>query len=192
MIEQFELACGVMKSRYMKILSKYYPAHGRTGFTERNLTNNLVAALEQVLGNNCISWFEAPICLDNGKHMDAVVFLDDVTIFIEAKRLTSIKPQLESITEDVERMFSAKTIELVEKGLLPVNSDRRRYSIVLADVWTENEEKIAAHKVWPSQLPSGFKESIVFSHRLSFDELCVDGNWKNNYKILIVISEIKR
>lgn len=46
MIEKLKLACGSMSSRYTKILSQYNLAHGSIGFTERNLTNNLVRSLE--------------------------------------------------------------------------------------------------------------------------------------------------
>ncbi|PSV11638.1 hypothetical protein C0W59_19075, partial [Photobacterium kishitanii] len=71
--------------RYEHILNRYYPAHNSTGFTERNLTNNFVAAMEKELGLDCISWFEAPICLENKAHIDAVILTDDSTILIEAK-----------------------------------------------------------------------------------------------------------
>ncbi|MCC4860688.1 hypothetical protein [Vibrio splendidus] len=191
MIEKLKLACGSMSSRYTKILSQYYPAHGSIGFTERNLTNNLVRSLEDAFGEKCISWFEAPICLKDGKHIDAVVFYEDITILIEAKRLTSVKSKIGAIEHDIERMFSTDTIEMLEKNFNSNRSQRRRYSIVLADVWTENDEKINAYESWPNQLPSHFIETLLFSKSLPFNHLCVEGNWKDNYKILIAVSEIK-
>lgn len=191
MIEKLELACGSMSSRYTNILSQYYPAHGSTGFTERNLTNNLVRALEDAFGEKCISWFEAPICLKDGKHIDAVVFYEDITILIEAKRLTSVKSQIGAIEHDIERMFSTDTIDMLEEKFSSNHSKRRRYSIVLADVWTENDEKINVYKSWPNQLPSHFLETLLFSKSLPFNHLYVEENWKNNYKILIAVSEIK-
>lgn len=168
MIDQFTETMSIMKTRYRNILSKYYPAHGSTGFTERNLTNNLVASLEFVLGKECISWFEAPICTDTNKHIDAVVFFEDVTILIEAKRFTSVGSKLNSINEDVDRMFSPKTIAMLESGLLLSKLDRKRYSIVLADVWTETNEKTNVYESWPNILPTYFKELMVFSKKLSF------------------------
>lgn len=180
-----------METRYRNILSKYYPAHGSTGFTERNLTNNLVTSLEFALGKECISWFEAPICTDTNKHMDAVIFFEDVTILIEAKRLTSIGSQLNSINEDINRMFSSRTIAMLEHGLPLSQLTRKRYSIVLVDVWTETNAKMNAYETWPNILPSYFKELMVFSEKLSFDNLPVDDSWKDNYKILIAIAEIK-
>ncbi|MGU5889883.1 hypothetical protein [Aeromonas hydrophila] len=65
-----------LHSRYTTIFSHYYPAHGSTGFTERNLTNNFVSALESLYPGSCFSWFEAPISLTEKKHMDAVVFTE--------------------------------------------------------------------------------------------------------------------
>ncbi|EMN7335877.1 hypothetical protein [Vibrio alginolyticus] len=191
MIEKLKLACRAMSSRYTNILSQYYPAHGSTGFTERNLTNNLVVALESAFGEACISWFEAPICLIDGKHIDAVVFHENITILIEAKRLTSVKQQMGCIERDVERMFSINTIKMLEKELRSNHSQRRRYSIVLADVWTENDEKTNAYESWPNSLPTYFLETLLFSKQLSFNDLCVEGEWKDNYKILLAVSEIK-
>ncbi|KJF81567.1 hypothetical protein [Photobacterium angustum] len=191
MKEQFKYIGDEIKQRYMKILSNYYPAHGSTGFTERNLTNNLVLAFERVLGESCISWFEAPICLNNGKHIDAVIFFESITILIESKRLTSVKSKLVSIANDVERMFSQKTIELVEKNLTCKSSIRTRYSIVLCDLWTESNEKFQAYDLWPNQLPQKHLRHLTYFQKISFEDLKVEGQWKNHYKILLAISEIK-
>ncbi|KJF97452.1 hypothetical protein [Photobacterium leiognathi] len=191
MKEQFKYVGDELKQRYIKILSNYYPAHGSTGFTERNLTNNLVSAFERVLGESCISWFEAPICLDNGKHIDAVIFFESTTILIESKRLTSVKSKLASITNDVERMFSQKTIELVEENLTCKSSIRNRYAIVLCDVWIESNEKSQAFDSWPNQLSQKYVDHLTYSQKLSFEGLNIEGQWKNNYKILLAVSEIK-
>jgi hypothetical protein len=77
--------------RYCKILNNYYPAHKSAGFTERNLTGNFVYCLEQLLGENAISWFEAPINLETKEHIDAVVFDMErrCSIQIEAKRFSN-------------------------------------------------------------------------------------------------------
>ncbi|MGF1767342.1 hypothetical protein L4D06_08140 [Enterovibrio makurazakiensis] len=190
MIDKFESVCVELKARYMKILSLYYPAHGSTGFTERNLTNNFVSAFEKILGESCISWFEAPICLNDGKHLDAVLFFESTTILIEAKRLTSVNSQLVSIEKDIERMCSPKTIELVEKKLRLQKGDRTRYAIVLCDVWTENNQKEAAFRSWPEQLPENYLADLVFNKKMSFNDLDVEGDWKNNYKIMIATCKV--
>ena len=91
MKEQFKYIGDEIKQRYMKILSNYYPAHGSTGFTERNLTNNLVLAFERVLGESCISWFEAPICLNNDLAGNSFIFFSNSKLKF---------PSLEKIYED--------------------------------------------------------------------------------------------
>ncbi len=174
----------------MKILSHYYPAHGSTGFTERNLTNNFAAAFEHVIGESCIAWFEAPICLDNGHHLDAVIFFESTTVLIESKRLTSVNAKFKSIANDVDRMFSPKTIELIEKELRIDEVPRFRYAIVLCDVWTETKEKTSAYDVWPAQLPKTFLNSLLCTQKLSFGKLDVKGDWKDNYKILLACAQV--
>ncbi len=190
MIEQFDAICDELRARYMKILSHYYPAHGSTGFTERNLTNNFVAAFEHVIGESCIAWFEAPICLDNGQHLDAVIFFESTTVLIESKRLTSVNAKFKSIANDVDRMFSPKTIELIEKELIVNEGQRIRYAIVLCDVWTETTEKTTAYNVWPAQLPPTLLNSMLCSRKLNFDKLDVKGDWKHNYKILVACAQV--
>lgn len=177
-----------MHSRYTTILSQYYPAHNSIGFTERNLTNNFISALEKTLGKECISWFEAPICKDGSKHIDAVVFFDDVTILIEAKRFTSVNSQVESLKSDIERMHSANSIEALEDGLKIKSKKRKHYSIVLADVWTETKAKMSVYVYWPECISNNF---FIYSSTLSFSDLPVNEQWKNNYKILIAVSEIQ-
>jgi hypothetical protein len=191
MINKFDSAMDGMFSRYSTILSHYYPSHDSTGFTERNLTNNFVFALEEHLGKQCISWFEAPICRENSKHIDAVVFYDNVTILIEAKRFTSVGSKIESVNSDIERMHSTKSIELVEAGLGRSKNDRKRYSVVLADVWTETGSKSSVYENWPNCISGDSGKNFVYSNTLSFSDLPVEGKWKENYKILIAVSEIK-
>ncbi|PSU23838.1 hypothetical protein [Photobacterium kishitanii] len=174
--------------RYSNILNKYYPSHGSTGFTERNLTNNFVAAMEKEIGEDCISWFEAPISLDNKAHIDAVIFTDDSTILIEAKRFTSPESKVNSVKSDMVRMHLSSSIELLEAGLADKSQGRKRYSIVLADVWTENTAKRELFDNWPKCLSS---DEFVYSDKISFGGLHSLGSWVNDYKLLIAVSEIK-
>jgi hypothetical protein len=191
MINHIATAMEGMSSRYYSILSKYYPAHGSTGFTERNLTHNFVSALEKTLGNECISWFEAPICLDNNKHIDAVIFYHDVTILIEAKRFTSVNSQVISVKSDIDRMHSQKSIKLLEKELIGEKIDRKRYSVVLADVWTETDIKQSVFDNWPSSISHDYVIEPIYHHSLEFKDLPIECNWKENYKILLAVHEIK-
>ena len=174
--------------RYDNILNKYYPAHKSTGFTERNLTTNFVASMEKAINGNCISWFEAPISLENKAHIDAVIFTDDSTILIEAKRFTSPESKVKSIQSDIARMHLSESIELLEKGLVNQNIERKRYSIVLADVWTENKCKKELFEYWPNYLSVN---DFYYSDKVSFGGVHSHGSWKKNYKLLIAVSEIK-
>ncbi|WP_017221373.1 hypothetical protein [Moritella dasanensis] len=174
--------------RYVHILNKYYPAHKSTGFTERNLTNNFVAAMENEIGENCISWFEAPISLENKAHIDAVIFTDNTTILIEAKRFTSPESKVNSVKSDIERMHLSSSIELLEKGLIDKVEPRKRYSIVLADVWTENNGKKELFENWPKCLSD---EEFAYSDKISFGGLHSQEFWKHNYKLLIAVNEIQ-
>lgn len=181
-----------MHSRYISILSQYYPAHNSTGFTERNLTNNFVFALEKTLDKECISWFEAPISKDSSKHIDAVVFFDDITILIEAKRFTSANAKAQSVISDLGRMHSVDSIEVLEKGLGVRENKRKRYSIVLADVWTETEAKTSVYTFWPSCITNNSNYDFIYSDTLSFSDQPGKGQWLHNYKILIAVSKIEQ
>jgi cysteine sulfinate desulfinase/cysteine desulfurase-like protein len=57
MLDLSKSAFQKMHQRYCKILNNYYPAHNSNGFTERNLTNNFVYALEGVTGENTYRGF---------------------------------------------------------------------------------------------------------------------------------------
>lgn len=176
-----------MHCRYNKILSNYYPAHNSTGFTERNLTNNFVAAMERVNGSDCISWFEAPLTDDDGLHVDAVIFdLASKTLFvIEAKRLKS-RSALGSLHNDIKRMHNELYISQLEKKISNIKIEKR-YAIVLADVWTENNTKLDIFTNWPKCI---MESAFYYSDKLGFESLPINEEWKNNYKILIAVDEI--
>lgn len=177
-----------MHHRYKKILNNYYPAHKSTGFTERNLTNNFVAAMEVVNESNCISWFEAPITNDDGLHVDAVIFdlMSNTLFVIEAKRLKS-KSAIGSIRNDIKRMHNKTYINKVEEKLIN-NKIEKRYAIVLADVWTENPSKNEMFASWPKCIA---ENTFYYSDKLGFDSLSITDEWKEKYKLLIAVDEIK-
>ncbi|MGN4997524.1 hypothetical protein [Aeromonas sp. 61P] len=175
-----------MRERYAHIFTSYYPAHGSTGFTERNLTNNFVSAMERVYPGTCFSWFEAPICTTDNKHLDAVVFTETDVFFIEAKRFTAPQSKTHSVRSDLERMQSTESQKLIEQGLLkPIK--RQRYAVVLADVWTETKGKREIFETWPACLEN---ESFFYAKTIEFSELPIEGEWKNNYKILVAIKAL--
>lgn len=188
MIDKIKKAFNGTYLRYDHILNRYYPAHNSTGFTERNLTNNFVAAMEKEIGENCVSWFEAPINLNNKAHIDAVIFTDDAMILVEAKRFTSPGSKIKSVESDIERMHCSESIKLLEAGLVYSNSQRKRYSVILADVWTENKEKKELFDTWPNCLADN---EFIYSDKVSFGGLHSQKSWKHDYKLLIAVNEIK-
>ena len=177
-----------MQSRYLKILNNYYPAHKSIGFTERNLTNNFVASMEKVNGNNCISWFEAPITDNESLHVDAIIFdLSSKTLFIiEAKRLKT-NSDLESVRDDIMRMHDKDYITKLEEELVDIQINKR-FAIVLADVWQENEPTKSIYNNWPECLAAG---TFQYSNKLGFASVNRDNDWKKKYHILIAVDEIK-
>lgn len=177
-----------MQSRYLKILDNYYPAHGSIGFTERNLTNNFVASMERVYENNCISWFEAPITDNEKLHVDAIIFdLSSKTLFIiEAKRLKSTS-SLGSVRKDIVRMHTRKYIAKLEDELIGIQI-KKRFAIVLADVWKENDATKNIYNNWPKCITD---EDFYYSSKLGFESINRENEWKKKYYILIAVEEIK-
>ena len=189
MIELIEIAFSKFHKRYIKILNGYYPAHKSTGFTERNLTHNFISSLESVLDPDYISWFEAPINTQERRHLDAVIFDTNrkISFLIEAKRLSHVDKKIGSVKNDIRRMLSSVHIELLEKGLYNISIEKR-YAIVLADVWTESNAKQSVFDTWPDCIR---EPNIVWHNRASFECLKTQEQWKNNYKLLIAVLEIK-
>jgi hypothetical protein len=82
-------------------LNNYYPAHGGTGFTERNF----VVTLQAVLGDKSISWFEAPLDIKTKTHLDAVVFDSErqCSFMIESKRFSYPDQKIAEVNRDIVR-----------------------------------------------------------------------------------------
>jgi len=169
-------------NNYCRILSAYYPEHNSTGFTERNLTHNFVKSLESTLGDNSISWLEAPLNLERKLHLDAVVFCPDskTSFLIEAKRLSNLPKKIDEIKNDIERMSLLDHHRVLEYGLS--FKIEKRYAITITDVWLESEAKKSAYHTWPNCVHNSDK---VWSKKGGFNSLDTDKNWKNNYHILI-------
>lgn len=189
MFKQLEDAFEKTYDRYFEILTNYYPAHNGTGFTERNLTHNFTISLENVLVGRSVSWFEAPINLKAKNHIDAVVFdLDEKCNFmIEAKRFSSPAGKIAEVKKDIIRMTTPCHYELLEKNLRHIEI-QKRYAVVIADVWKENPDKKEIFEDWPACI-SG-KQKGVWSRKKGFEKLPVNGEWKNNYGLLIAAFEV--
>lgn len=175
--------------KYSFILNNYYPAHKSTGFTERNLTNNFVNALEQVLGNQAFAWYEAPLSAEKKLHLDAIVFdKNKKTCFlIESKRFSDINKKVVETKHDILRMSHQPHHATLERGLGDLKIEHR-YAVVLVDIWTEGKEKHSTYAEWPACLDSGPYEITC---RSGFESLVTDEQWKQNYKIMMAVMKLK-
>jgi hypothetical protein len=177
-MDTLEKAFDGLHKRYCKILESYYPAHGSTGFTERNLTNNFIFSIENVLGENSIFWFEAPIDIKKKKHIDAVAFdvKERSSFMVESKRFSNPEQKIREANNDISRMKDPRHYGLLEKNLRKVKIEYR-YAILLADVWQENEKKIKIYDQWPQSVYQG--QDVCWSSKLQFNTL-------DNYSLLIL------
>lgn len=189
MIDLLQTAFQKTHQRYCKILNNYYPSHKSTGFTERNLTKNFVLSLELLLGEKSISWFEAPINLETGEHIDAVVFdLEHrCSIMVESKRFSNPSEKKTEAKSDIGRLKNSENHALLERELRGVTIESR-YGILLADVWLETKPKFEIFDTWPDCICN--KEDTVWYEKCGFGELMFDEKWKEHYKLLIAVFKL--
>jgi hypothetical protein len=129
---------------YEGIFQNIYPATGNNGFTEHNQTVVFSKAFESV-HRNSFSWFELPI--KNG-HIDAIIFnTSSKEIFIiEAKRFSMPKKKIASVASDIERIskIKEKEYEIFKTQF----NDYTYHGVILADVWTESDNKNKIFDSW--------------------------------------------
>ncbi|PQZ85410.1 MULTISPECIES: hypothetical protein [Pseudomonas] len=174
--------------KYRQILNNYYPAHKSTGFTERNLTNNFVRALENELGKDAFAWFEAPLSAEEKLHLDAIVF-DPTTkscFLIEAKRFSNLNKKVAETTHDIQRMSYQAHHATLELGLGKLKIEHR-YAIVLVDIWTEGEAKQVTFENWPACLGNA---SFDLFRTGGFENLMIEKEWKHHYKIMMAAKKL--
>jgi len=174
--------------KYRQILNNYYPAHKSTGFTERNLTNNFVRALENVLGKDAFAWFEAPLSSEEKLYLDAIVF-DPTTkscFLIEAKRFSNLNKKIAETIHDIQRMSYQAHHATLELGLDKLKIEHR-YAIVLVDIWTEGEAKQITFNKWPACLDDA---SFDLFRTGGFENLMIEKEWKHHYKIMMAAKKL--
>ncbi len=119
---------------YSEMLGNYYPAYGKNGFTERNLTFNFCHNL-LVKNKNLIVFQEVPI--KNKQHFDSIVIDDKnkVVFIIEAKRLQS-KKKMSEIADDCDRMLA----HFNEFNGHEERKNYKKWCIILIDLWIPRNE----------------------------------------------------
>lgn len=139
---------------YKSIIDRYYPAHGKNGFTERSMTIRFVSTIEKKC-NGYFSWHEVPVPDSKGgnrQHLDAVIFGKDggEIYFVESKHFSNREGKIKEIGRDINRMFNPKVLEVVCKGLRTPHCSTRVFGIVLADVWLTENENDLRNKIYKS------------------------------------------
>jgi len=100
------------KNRYNTIFKQYYPAHNKTGFTERNLSCNFANALIETLNDtDAFVWHDAALPVERlGEchYIDAVVFskANNSVFYILANRLGD-KPtgKIQTLANDISQLM---------------------------------------------------------------------------------------
>lgn len=166
---------------YKHLLSLYYPAHGSTGFTERNQTCAFVSNLLRCLGKEVSEeflqpfvWYEAPIL--HGR-VDAVVFApaQEAVFFIEAKRLNEESKKKE-LVGDAKRLLKSENRDPIlkkwdwKKQGLPIT---KQYIVCLADVWVKKHQK--SRTAWRQNVPTSWWEGQWNQDDTFVSKLCRNG-----------------
>lgn len=127
-----------MCKMYESIFTNYYPSHGSTGFTERNLTFYFSHFYLKSANNlsDIIVWQEVPI--EEGGHFDTLIIdtINEKIIIIEAKRLQN-DHKIDSISKDYGRIVDIFINKNNEHGIkIPSTfSTYDKYALLLTDIW---------------------------------------------------------
>lgn len=118
-------------------LNYFYPAWGKNGFNERNLTYQMAKAFERRKAS--CAFMEIPF-LDQerkvyGKHVDALMFDPYLALFVESKRLYSAE-KLNELKLDYERMTISNLQPVLDDLCLRLSGRRQAYRVILAETWS--------------------------------------------------------
>ena len=175
-----------MVSTYKKMLKHFYPARGRTGFTEVNQVHTFINSLMHSLNDkNAIAWLEFP-WETKTQHIDGLVYSPkyQAIFYVEAKRL-SITDNKKSIINDIKRIYHSNREFLQQNGIKKYNSE---YIIALSDVWLEKRWKRSIPAWWcgsdriPEQLrlwEHGTEQSLTSTKKTIHDDL-MGINWQQS------------
>jgi len=182
--EAFETS---FKNRYETIFKQYYPAHNKTGFTERNLSCNYANALIETLNDsNAFIWHDAPLPVErlgDCNYIDAVIFskANNAVFYILANRLSDkptgkiqtlaneIASLLDNapVTDTVGKRFVTKRNYILEewnyKEKDKVKHSFNEYIICISDFWGEESKTKRVE-----ELLNKMKDSFVSSTKERF------------------------
>lgn len=146
--ERFQTVFSEFRKNYIDILNILYPSKNSTGFTERNLSVNFAKAYEKVVPT-AHTWYEFQFGEKNNLHYDAIIIdaKRKELLIIESKRFSNTTGKMQEVKSDIIRINKAAT-EYRSEFETRINgfSDYSIFGVVLADVWTENNNKIQIKK----------------------------------------------
>lgn len=117
-------------------LDVFYPAYGRNGFNERNLSYQLAKAFESRSGAH--AFMEVPLKnlkterFDN--RIDCMLIDKKIVAFVECKRLYTPE-KAKQLSADFERMSADNLFPLLTKPDCPRCTGRKVYRVMLTETW---------------------------------------------------------
>ncbi|WLH27377.1 hypothetical protein [Pseudomonas canadensis] len=117
-------------------LDVFYPAHGRNGFNERNLSYQLAKAFESRVGAH--AFMEVPF--ENAKtgrisyRIDCLLVDTQTVAFIECKRLYSPE-KAQQLGDDFKRMNVENLEDIVKRIKCADGAERKVYRVMLTETW---------------------------------------------------------
>jgi len=184
-----------MYKKYNKMLEKFYPARGSTGFTESNQVHIFVNSLTNTLSDDSIfEWLEFPWA-DKKQHIDAIVYSPKykAIFYIEAKRFT-LKSKIYSIAEDIQRIVDpelSKNRNFIKEH--NINDVEKEYIVILSDVWLETKWKKSIPQWWLNDDENSFKNFLKQDYDIDWIEAkqyCKELTSIENYCLLMSCKKI--
>lgn len=134
-----------MQKIYSDIFKYFFPAKNCTGFVERNLSVAFSKAYELChSGDICFPWFEFAFGKESKTHIDCCIvnISKKEILLIESKRFNNVNEKIREVHSDIERLISlGNNIDEECRERLNDISEYSVYSVILADVWCENDTK---------------------------------------------------
>ena len=128
----------IAKKSFKMSLRRFYPAYGRNGFKENNLTFQFAHAFCKRPYSH--AFMEVPFYNSKTKKhdfsFDAYIFDNKIGIFLESKRLFN-PSKAESVSKDIGRM-NRKNIYYILKQFCEAGQPSRIYTLVLCETWKES------------------------------------------------------
>lgn len=180
--ERFKTVFSEFRQNYIDILNVLYPSKNSTGFTERNLSVNFAKAYEQIVPT-AHTWYEFQFGTKNNLHFDAIIVdaARKELLIIESKRFSNPTKKMQEVKDDIIRINKASTVYRSEfETRINGFEHYSIYGVVLADVWTENRNKIQIKNEFQNaSILDAFSEESIISQEQLKSCLCFVESFEN-------------